>query len=309
METTFGSAPEAPQAPMGVEQEPAGGQPPQMGGAPPEEPNGNPEQAQVAETPPEPEFQFELPSGSKYRTIDDMIRGATEKDFAIERFKAELAELRAQQSQAPQAQTPAPDPQAQATEAVEVLQREIEAEYRSDPRFQGYSPEAISEQAYIDARREYRAEQRALATIEKKEKARERDIQRQKNDQFVATTPDLNTPLAQDVYERAMASGRIFNNPQEHLDAVHAEMFRRGMQPSPSQSGGMQAAQSAMQQPRPVYGGVGGTGSAPGATGAIHPIAQKQIEFAQSQGFTGEALERIKQRAIADASKLEGLRR
>lgn len=310
MENTLEVAPEAPQAPMGAsQQQPAVGQPPQMGGQPPVAPDGNLEQTQGAEAPPEPEFQFELPSGTRYRTTEDLVRGATEKDFAIERYKAELAELRARVNQPQPQQAAAPDPQAQATQAIEALQREIEMEYRSDPRFQGYSPEQIAEQAYIDAKREYRAEQRAFQKIQEQQQKLQQEQQEQQWREFERTTPDLQTPLAQHLWEKSVQEGRPYPSPHALLDAVHAEMYRRGMQPSQPQAGGMQAAQTATQQHRPVFNGMGGTGAAPGATGAIHPIAQKQIEFAQAQGYTGEALERIKQRAIADAAKLEGLKR
>lgn len=296
MENTLEVAPEAPQAPMGAAQEPAGGQPPQMGGQPPVAPDGNLEQTQGAEAPPEPEFQFELPSGSKYRTIDDMIRGATEKDFAIERFKAELAELRAQQGQAPQAQATPQDTQAQFDAEFNSIASNIEQRLQSNPRWAGVDREAIREQAEIQA----------YSVMESREIARkeyQQIAQRQQHEQFVATTPDLNTPLAQEVYDRARASGRIFNNPQEHLDAVHAEMFRRGMHPSQPQVGGMQAAQSAMQQPRPVFGGLNGTGAAPVEQLPRH--VSEALEYAQKRGVNDPAeLARIKATAMAMNNRL-----
>ena len=295
MEQLVPASAEVPQAaPVEVLQQPVGGQPPQMGGEPPVAP-----EAQIQTEPVASEFQFELPSGTKYRTVDDLVRGATEKDFVIERYKAQLAELNARSAQP---QTPQVDPQAAATQAIAEIAREFENDFRQDPRFANASPEDIATEAYIQAKSAYRAEQRALQKFQQQ-------AQVQQFEQFVATTPELNTTLAQEVYDRARASGHVFPNPQAHLDAVHAEMFRRGIpntQAQPPQA--HLGVQAAMQQTRPVFGGVAGSGAAPGASGSLTPTQQAQLEFAEKH-YTGEALERIKQRTLNGTAQYGGMKR
>ena len=70
----------------------------------------------VPEAPAAPMFQ--LPSGTVYNSVEDMVRGATEKDFTIERLKAENAQLKTVQSQPQQQAMP------QAGDALAALERE-----------------------------------------------------------------------------------------------------------------------------------------------------------------------------------------
>lgn len=309
MENVLQDAPQAAPPLAGVGQEPAGGQPPQMNGDPAVAPNQTPEvnpQAEPEAAPAEPEFQFELPSGSRYRTQEDLIRGATEKDFAIERFKARIAELEARGVPTPQAQqqTPQVDPQAQMKERLDSLAQEIEMEYLRDPDYQGYDPQAIKAQARIDARTAYRAEQRARAEFQRQAEEQQQRAQVEQWREFERTTPDLQTPLAKHLWEMSVQSGNPYSSPQALLDAVHAEMYRRSVgQPQAGNVG----IQSAMQQTtnRPIFGSPQGTGGPPPEVMPQH--VQRAIEYAQKRGVTSpEELQRIKDTAMAMDTRLVG---
>ena len=300
MENVLQAAPQAAPPQAGAGQEPAGGQPPQMNGDPAVAPNQTPEvnpQAEPEAAPAVPEFQFELPSGSRYRTQEDLIRGATEKDFAIERFKARIAELEARGVPTPQAQQPQVDPQAQMNDRLNALAQEIEMEYLRDPNYQGYDPQAIKAQAQIDARTEYRAEQRARAEFQRMAEEQQQRAQVEQWREFERTTPDLQTPLAKHLWEMSVQSGNPYSSPQALLDAVHAEKYRQSIGQGTTGNVGIQ---SAMQQTtnRPIFGNPQGTGNSPAGQQVLSPTVQRQIEFAEKQGYSGEALERIKQRAI-----------
>ena len=116
--------------------------------------------------------------------------------------------------------------------------------------------------------------------------------------EFERTTPDLQTPLAQHLWEKSVQAGDPYRTPYALLDAVHAEMYRRGMQPSQPQSGGMQGVQAALQNPqRPLFGNAVGT-SAPEAP-AVPEYVQNAIEAAKQRGVTDPSeLQRIQEFAM-----------
>lgn len=258
------------------------------------------EQIPQEDAPQPPEFQFELPSGSRYRSQEDLVRGATEKDFTIERMKAQLAEL---QSQSRLPAQPQVDPQQQANAAIEQLQREWETELRNDPMFEGSTPEAIAAEARIQARVSYRNEQMLNQTIQKQ--FEQRNQQSEWRDFVEENRADLYNEIGKRVYDDAEARGQRFQTPQDHLNATHAEMYRlsrNGQQPPMPQAGGTQAVQGAMQtQQRPIFGYMNSSG--PPAQNALPERVQKAVEYGMQKGFSGAELESIKQRAIENESR------
>lgn len=248
------------------------------------------------------EFQFELASGVKYRTIDDLVHGATEKDFTIQRMKAQLAELQAQGHAQPQA--PQIDPQVQINESLERYQREWEQELRGDPMFQNAGPEAIAAEARIQARVSLRNEQQLQRQLQQQLQTQTQQAEFRSFTE--ANRADLYSDVGARVYEEAKASGRPFATPQDHLNAVHAEMFRlsrSGQQPQP-QAGGTTGVQGALQtQQRSMFGYANGTGLQQQG-GQLSEGVQRAIQLAMDKGFTSpEALERVKQNAIQNEAK------
>lgn len=261
------------------------GQPAQAGGMPEGQqlaPEGlNPE------VPQEPQWFLEADTGTKYRTPEAAAAGIAEKDRFIQQLLSERGQF--QQPQAPQA-----TPQDATNQAIAQLQAEWEQELRSDPKFQGASPEAIAEQAYLNAKAEYRVQQRT-------EKLYHQQQQQAQWNHFVESNPDLKTPLAEQVYNNALAAGYRFPNPQAHLDAVHAEMFRQSRGQSQGYGSVNGALQNAQNRQR-IFSGVQGTaGPAPQV---LSDTVRKQIEFAQQRGFKPDELERIKQRAIENEARM-----
>lgn len=290
----------------------AGGQPAAGAGIPEAAPAGQwgnapgTEQAPQDNAPVEPQFQFELPSGSKYRTLEDLTRGATEKDFTIERMKAQLAEL--QSNRQPEPQAPQIDPQQQASMEIESLQRDWENTLRNDPLFRNESPETIAVEARIQALGEYRSRQAQQTQFQKYQEQQQAQAQQAEFRAFVERTPELQSSLAMEVADKYLAQGFRFPNPQVHLDLVHAEMARRGIplpmrqQPMP-QAGATTGVQGALQsQQRPLFGYAGGTGAVQGQT--YSPRVQAAIQEGISKfGNDPQAIARITQRAIENESR------
>jgi len=247
----------------------------------------------VPEAPAAPMFQ--LPSGTVYNSVEDMVRGATEKDFTIERLKAENAQLKTVQSQPQQQAMP------QAGDALAALERECEIELRNDPNFAGATDAEYKTQARLEARALQRAENRIMSKIEGQTKLAQFDA-------FVKSNPDLQGELATFVYDRAKANGQEFKNPYAHLDAVHAEMYRRGMTPTQSQAGGTQAVAGALaqnQQAGRIFQNVQG-GAAP-QTQPVSEYVTQAVELAKSRGITDPAqLEQVRSIAMnVDFSKFK----
>jgi hypothetical protein len=182
--------------------------------------------------------------------------------------------------------------QPQAADTFAATVRECEAKLRA--KFPGASEADISAQAEINA----------ILLEETRATIRQELTSQTRNDRFeamVKNTPELQTPLANYVFEQANQSGLPFRTPQEHLNAVHAEMFRRGIPMAQPQAGGTQAVAGAMaqaQQGGRLFQNVNGGAVAPQSNGVMSDTVRRQVEFAEKQGMTGEALERIKARAI-----------
>ncbi len=276
---------------------------------------GNPPQENVMEggeggvpqeqQPVEPEFQFELPSGSRYRTLEDLQRGATEKDFTIERMKAELAEIRSQGMSQQVPQAPPVDPQAEARQAIEQLTQECFNDLRSDPMFAGASQEDLMAEARLEALRLHRSQRFLEDRLTRQQ--REQQVQQQRAEwrSFVDSNwNELNGDVGRRVFEQARAEGREFKTPMDHLNAVHAEMYRMSRMGGQPQAGGTAAVQGAIQnQNRPLFGNATGTGGSLATAGVLPERVQQAVEHARTQGFDDAAIERVKQRAMENESR------
>jgi len=249
-------------------------------------------QAQLAD-----EFQYQLVSGSKYRTVEDLVTGATEKDFTILRMNAENAQLREQlarvsqtHQQGQQAQTP------QASQPVALdqgLVDRIAKNIASYPAFSGASQEEIRHEATLQAIAVQEARQLAKdeALAELDNRMRHTEYQ-----QFVQSNPDLQSPLAQHIFDQARMNGTPFRNPQEHLNAVHAEMFRRGIPRSqPVATTAVNEAAAQNQQAHRIFPSINGSSPQPVAPVPAH--VQSAIDYAKSRGATEADLARIKETA------------
>lgn len=260
----------------------------QMGGMP----EGLAPEGQAPEVAPQEEFFLKAGTGTVYKTMEAAVAGVEAKDQYIEQLKSLLA-MQAQ----PQVQQPQVDPKAAANTAIAQLQAEFEQDLRSDPRFQGASPDAIADEAYIQAKAAYRVEQRMMQQYEQRQ-------QKQLHEQFIQNTPELKTDVARQVYDRYVQQYGITPiDPQHHLTLVHAEMYRlqqSGQAPSVNTgvNGAVQYQQNAQQR---IFSNANGGGLAPQA---MSDTVRKQVEFAQSRGYSGEQLERIKQRAIEGESRM-----
>ena len=137
------------------------GQPTQLEGGMPEGQQLQPE-GQPTELTPQEEYFLQASTGTVYKTREAAIAGIEEKDRIIKQF------LESQQHQ-PQSQQPQVDPQAATSQAIAQLQAEFEQDLRSDPRFKGASPEAIADEAYIQAKAAYRVEQRMMQQYEQRQ--------------------------------------------------------------------------------------------------------------------------------------------
>lgn len=240
-----------------------------------------------AETEAQEQYFLKAETGSVYKTAEAAAAGIAEKDRFIQKLLAERSSFQ-QPQQAPQPV----DPKESVNAAIAEIQMDIYRDLRSDPDYQQFSDDQLRSEAKIQARSVYQGEQRATSAFQKQ-------LQSYQHEQFVRNTPELNTPIAQEVYDAALRNGHKFKTPQEHLKWVHAEMYARGIPHSQPQAGYDQGVQGAMQnQQRPIFSQPTGSGAAPQAQGALSPLVQRQVDFAIKQGHTGEALERIKQRAI-----------
>jgi len=241
------------------------------------------------------EFFLRVNDRTVYKTPDAAIAGFLEKENFINQLLAE-------RQKAPQVQQQPVDPQTQFNAEIEAIAREIEQEYLNDPEYQGYEPAAIKAQARIDAKTQHRAEQRAFQRLQ-------RTTREQQWGQTVATTPELNTPLAQEVFERFKSTyGVAPADPQHHLDLVHAEMFRRGMQPlqrTVSTAGVQGAVQQQVQQASQLFPNISGAGRP--AAEIIPPHVQEQISYAQQRGASEADLQRIKEIGMSmDLTRFKG---
>lgn len=238
---------------------------------------------QTPAAPPQEEFFLKAETGTVYKTPEAAAAGIAEKD----RYIQQLQELLSQRSQ-PQAPQVQADPQAAASAAIASLQAEWEQELRSDPKFQGASPEAIAEQAYLNAKSEYRVQQRMAQQYQQQ-------AQQASWQQFIQSNPDLQTPLAKELHDNALANGWKYPNPQAHLDAVHAEMYRRGI--PRSQANGVTGAMQNVQQQRQIFGNPVGGSQAPAAE-VLSPHVQQALAEAQRRGASAEDLQRVKDIAM-----------
>jgi len=244
----------------------------------PPPPGAQPEPQAEVETP--EQFFLKADTGTVYKTAEAAAAGIAEKDRFIQRLLEERGQSQQQPPPPPQV-----SPQDAAQTAIADIQQGLVQEYRSDPRYKNFSAEDIEYEAALQAKVIYRSEQRATSAFQKQ-------LQTYQQEQFVKNTPELNTPLAQEIYDNAMRGGQKFRNPQEHLNAVHAEMYRRGIPRSQPQAGFDQGVQGAIQnQPRPLFGNVQGTGM---AQQQMPSHVQQAVNDAQQKGLSAEETERIK---------------
>lgn len=203
------------------------------------------------------EFFLRVNERTAYKTPEAAIAGIDEKD----RF---IAQLLAERSQPVQQQGPvAPvDPQAQEQAIIAEIAKDFEQAIRSDPKYANADPEAIADQAYLSAKAAYLTEQRIQRTIQ-------RSTMEQKWEQTLQATPELHTDTAKQVYDRYVQQyGTRPQDPQHHLDLVHAEMYRRlqtGQQQQPAYNGVNGAAAQLQQQGRIFQNSGGSTAPTPQA--------------------------------------------
>lgn len=265
-------------------------------GQPTQPMGGTPEGQQLAPEAQAPETQeqwIELPSGSRYRTTDDLIRGATEKDFTILRLKEQLAQQQSQSFAPPQQQMPMQT----APTVDETLVQEFVMAISSDPDFKDASPAEIRAEAKLQAIAAQKIIDRTLGRVEQTATQKEWRS-------FVDSTPELQTPLAQHIYEQAKMQGRPFNSPQEHLTAVRAELYLQSQRgPSPTSGVGVQGAMQAATQRQQVFSNPTG-GGIPQQGAPLSERVQRAVEEGRKMGFDDAALERVKQRAIENEARM-----
>lgn len=243
-----------------------------------------------------PEQWIELETGSRYRSVDDLRRGAEEKD----RFIQQLLRERNQTPQPPP--QPQVDPKAQEMAEFDSMVQEVAQDLRSDPEFADFSQAQITAEARIQARMLMKQQKILQDTLSRQEQeARAKATQAEYKSFIDANWDDFNGPIGQEIFDRARAEGRPFTSPYDHLNAVHAEMFRRGMQPTrPSHqpAGTTYGVEGAVQNGhRPLFGDASGT-AAP-TQPPVPPHVQTALETAQRAGVTDpERLERIKSTAM-----------
>lgn len=179
-----------------------------------------PQATEVAQSPEQQtQYFMELEDGSKYLTQEEAWKGLQEKGKYIphlqEKVKLLERQLQMQEQLQQQLQMQAP-PQAQ-VDPVEQLAQRLEPQLRQ--RFPNADEQSIKEQAIAQA----------IALNEQQQLLQQEQTKIQ-NQQFVESHKDvLYTPLAQELFNQRRMTGMPFRSPQEHLDAVHAEMFRRNM--------------------------------------------------------------------------------
>jgi len=263
------------------------GQPQQPVGGMPEGQQLEPEGIQP-EAPVQDQWFLKAETGTVYKTAEAAAAGIAEKDRFIERLLSERQQWQSQQPPAPQT-----SPQdAYASKLTETAAR-IEQRMLSMQKYQGFDRDAIKQEAELQA----------IAVLESQEisqQAFQQELQRQQWEAKVNSTPELQSQLAKDVFDRHMQMyGKPPMSPEHHLDLVHAEMYRQGI--PRSQAGGTSAVNGAMQnmqqQRQQIFGNVAGGGQMPPAE-VLPPHVQESVNLAIKQGLPEAEIQRIKATAM-----------
>lgn len=230
----------------------------------------------------EPDYFLRAETGTVYKTAEAAAAGIAEKDRYIESLQRQLAGLNQQQPQ-PQA---APDPQVAINAEIASVAQSIEQRLMQNPKWRNAGIEAIREEAELQA----------YSVVEARQLARQdfqQQFQQQQHQQFLQNTPMLHGPEAAAVWDaQVRTTGRGFNTPQEHLQAVKAYLFDQKF------NGGNTAVHGAMQQQQrqPIFGTPQASGQPPAEQ--MPPHVARAVEYARSRGVTDPAeLEQIKKAA------------
>jgi hypothetical protein len=244
-----------------------------------------------------PEYFLKAETGTVYKDRTAAEQGIAEKDRYIELLRQQN-QLLASQMQAPQHSAPAQ------VDPVAEVQARLEAQYRNDPAYEGVDPTSLKLLARANAVGVIEAQREAARTTQQY-------TAKMQHEAFVASHPELTDSLGQEIYQRQIQlTGRTFDSPEQHLQAVHAELYRRS-KAQPHNGNAAAAAQGAMNaqaQQQRVFATPGV--STPPAAPATSPAIQQALEYARQRGVTDPAqLAQIQQIAAQTSPANFGIRR
>lgn len=234
---------------------------------------------------PQDEFKYRLPTGTVYRDEQELINGAIEKDYAIERFKTRIAQLEGAQYNRPAPQVPPP---AQAN-GMDALAGEIYQDMKAE--FPDRDDADLRAWAKVQAKREAARDARVLKTIGQTTKAQQWEAEHR---QIVTKDPSFN--ISQD----GSLAAEIFDSnpglsPKQHYALYLLERSERGLGVAPTAPS--TAAAGMYSRGFVNTGGSAPTSVAP--SGSNDPYVIQAVETAKAKGHTDPAyLAQVRQTAI-----------
>lgn len=243
-----------------------------------------------------PDYFLQAETGTVYKDRTAAEQGIAEKDRYIEILRQQNQLLANQMQQAPQQAQVQPNP------VAEVAAR-LEQQYLSDPDNQGVDPATLKHLAKLNAVGVVEAQKEAFRTTQLA-------TDRMRHEAFVDAHPELTDAVGQEVYRRQVQmTGQPFDSPQQHLQAVYAELYMRSKsQPQTNVAAAAVAAHGAMNGQRTTFANPG-TGTPP-AQAPVNSYVANALAEAQRRGITDPAeLARIQSIAAGVTPASFGIRR